>query len=177
MGLVTLQHTGSSQTRNRTCVFFIGRQSLYHWANEEAQGSCHLRSSLSSWGASWWSWKRVSVCFLWGEPPSMRNRRWEEQGWSMLPPLFHFLATPGGVPSLPSPRAKCCMYWVSTTAVSLVSSWLIVRWWPSVMLCITSLLIFLNQVSFSLPLPAFCLHPPIKGVSILILAQALQCSG
>ena len=87
-----LQHTGSSQTRNRTCVFFIGRQSLYHWANEEAQGSCHLRSSLSSWGASWWSWKRGSVCFLWGEPPSMRNRRWEEQGWSTLPPpsLFSF---------------------------------------------------------------------------------------
>ena len=162
---------GSSQTRTRTCVFCISRQILYHWAHKEAQGSGHLRSSLSRWGASWWSWKRGSICFLWGEPPSVRNRKWEQQGWSILPPLFHFLATPGGVPSLPSIWAKCCMYWVNTTAVSLVFLWLIVNGDQCVMLCITSLPVFLNQVSFSFPLPVLCLHLPIKGVSTLILAS------
>ena len=36
MGLLALQHVGSSQIRDRTRVSCIGRQSLYHWANREA---------------------------------------------------------------------------------------------------------------------------------------------
>ena len=32
MGLVVLQHVGSSQTRDQTHVSYIGRQILYHWA-------------------------------------------------------------------------------------------------------------------------------------------------
>ena len=163
MGLVAPQYMGSSQTRTQTCVFCIGRQILYHGAHKEAQGSGHLRSSLSSWGATWWSWKRGSICFLWGEPPSMRNRKWERLGWSMLPPLFHFLATPGGVPSLPSTWAKCCMYWVNTTAVSLVSLWLIVRWWPvcNALHHITSRLPESSLSFFSSP--RFVLASPYKG--------------
>ena len=36
MGLVALQHVGSSQTRDQTRVSCISRQILYHWATWEA---------------------------------------------------------------------------------------------------------------------------------------------
>ena len=35
-GLAALLHVGSSQIRDRTCVFYIGRQILYHWTTREA---------------------------------------------------------------------------------------------------------------------------------------------
>ena len=35
-GLVAPQHVGSSWTGDRTCVFCIGRWTLYHWATREA---------------------------------------------------------------------------------------------------------------------------------------------
>ena len=35
MGLVALRHVGSSWTRNRTCVFCIGRLILNHWIIRE----------------------------------------------------------------------------------------------------------------------------------------------
>ena len=35
-GLVTPQHVGSSRTRGQTCVSYIGRWILYHWASREA---------------------------------------------------------------------------------------------------------------------------------------------
>ena len=34
-GLVALQHVGSSWTRDRTCVSFIGRQILNHWTTRQ----------------------------------------------------------------------------------------------------------------------------------------------
>ena len=36
MGFVAPWHVGSSQTRDGTCVFCIGRQILYRWATREA---------------------------------------------------------------------------------------------------------------------------------------------
>ena len=36
LGLVALQHVGSSQTRGLTCVSCIGRQILYLWTTKEA---------------------------------------------------------------------------------------------------------------------------------------------
>ena len=38
-GLVASRHVGSSQTRDRTCVPFISRQTLIHWATREAPHS------------------------------------------------------------------------------------------------------------------------------------------
>ena len=35
-GLVALRHVGSSWTRDRTCVSYIGRQILYHCVTREA---------------------------------------------------------------------------------------------------------------------------------------------
>ena len=36
-GLVAPGHVGSSQTRNQTCVFYVGRQIVNHWTTREAQ--------------------------------------------------------------------------------------------------------------------------------------------
>ena len=39
-GSATPWHVGSSWTRDQTCVPFIGRQTVYHWAVREALGFC-----------------------------------------------------------------------------------------------------------------------------------------
>ena len=46
MGLVTLLHVGSSQTRDRTCFSCIARWILVHWATREAPCRSFLNPSL-----------------------------------------------------------------------------------------------------------------------------------
>ena len=45
MGLVTLRHMGSSQTRDRTHVPCIGRPILNHWATKEALSNSYPYST------------------------------------------------------------------------------------------------------------------------------------
>ena len=44
MGLVVLQHVGSSWTRDQACIFCVGRQILHHWAT----GGSPLKNNF------WW---------------------------------------------------------------------------------------------------------------------------
>ena len=48
MGLVALRHAGSSQTRARTCVPCIGRQTLNHCATREARHWCFDRDCIET---------------------------------------------------------------------------------------------------------------------------------
>ena len=45
-GSVVVAYVGTSWTRDRTHVFCIGRQILYHWATREASVSCFERPFL-----------------------------------------------------------------------------------------------------------------------------------
>jgi len=53
MGLVALQHMGSSWSRDQTCVSCTGGQILIHWATREALRVLFI-SSVSP--VKWWPW-------------------------------------------------------------------------------------------------------------------------
>ena len=67
MGLIALQHVGSSRIRDQTHVSCIGRQILYHWATREVPGLVFIADQLH------WSFTKPStvtvitvfMCSLW----------------------------------------------------------------------------------------------------------------
>ena len=48
MGLAAVQYVGSSQTRDQTHVFCIGRWVLYHWATREALPKLFAEQKISN---------------------------------------------------------------------------------------------------------------------------------
>ena len=67
MGLVAPQHVGSSRTKNRTHVFCIGRQILYHWATRKTKKviwNWKHAAQENSCGLNDYLWESITITCL-----------------------------------------------------------------------------------------------------------------